>query len=66
MAEQEQQRPDPKNCTAQVRCDGGRITTESCTTRRPLIDDGGSSDGERDYYICPDCGKNITIDYREN
>lgn len=59
-------RPDPANCTAMVRCNGGRITTESCTTRRPLIDDGGSSDGERDYYICPDCRKSITVDYREN
>ena len=29
-------------------------------------DGSESSDGERDYYICPDCGKNITIDYREN
>lgn len=57
---------DPEKCTAKVRCLNGRITTESCTTKRPLIDDGGSSDGERDYYICPDCGKNITIDYREN
>lgn len=57
---------DPKNCTGQVRCDNGRITTESCTTKQPLIDTGGSSDGERDYYRCPDCGKNITVDYREN
>lgn len=58
--------PDPKNCTAKVHWNGGYITTESCTTKKPLIDDGGSSDGERDYYICPDCRKSITIDYREN
>jgi hypothetical protein len=59
-------RSDPKNCTARVNCDNGIITTRSCTTQRPLIDKGGSSDGERDYYECPDCGKSITIDYREN
>jgi hypothetical protein len=59
-------KPDPKKCTAKVHCVNGRITTESCTTKKPLIDDGESSDGERDYYICPDCCKNITIDYREN
>lgn len=58
--------PDQKKCTAVVLCEAGRISTQSCTTKRPLIDDGESSDGERDYYICPDCGKNITIDYREN
>lgn len=57
---------DPKKCTAQVRCINGRITTESCTTKAPLISNGESSDGERDYYICPDCRKDITIDYREN
>lgn len=59
-------KPDPKNCTALVSCDNGRITTKSCTTGKPLIDKGGSTDGERDYYECPDCGKRITIDYREN
>ncbi|BEP44094.1 hypothetical protein [Variovorax sp. V15] len=62
----QQPRPDPKKCTAKVHWNGGYITTESCTTKRSLIDNGGSSDGERDYYVCPDCGKNITIDYREN
>lgn len=60
------EKPDPKNCRAKVICDGGRITTKSCTTGGPLIDRGESSDGERDYYECPDCGKQITIDYREN
>jgi hypothetical protein len=59
-------RPDPKKCTALVSCIDGIITTKSCTTGQPLIDKGGSSDGERDYYECPDCGKAITIDYREN
>ena len=58
--------PKPENCTAEVHCINGRITTESCTTKLPMIDEGGSSDGERDYYRCPDCGKSITIDYREN
>jgi hypothetical protein len=57
---------NPKNCTALVRCNNGHITTQSCTTKQPLIDMGESDDGERDYYRCPDCGKNITIDYREN
>jgi len=57
---------DPKKCTAIVNCTNGRITTNSCTTGQPLIDKGESSDGERDYYQCPDCGKSITIDYREN
>lgn len=55
-----------ERCTALVECNNGRITTTSCVTNRPLIDNGGSSDGERDYYTCPDCGKNIVIDYREN
>lgn len=53
-------------CTAKVIDNHGIITTESCVTKKPLIDRGGSSDGERDYYECPDCGKQITIDYREN
>lgn len=53
-------------CTAMVHCINGRITTESCKTKKPLIDKGGSYDGNRDYYQCPDCGKSITIDYTEN
>lgn len=56
----------PNNCTASVDCTHGLIVTKSCVTGRPLIDRGESSDGERDFYECPDCGKNITIDYREN
>ena len=59
-------KPDQKKCTALVICDNGHITTKSCTTGVPLIDEGGSSDGERDYYRCPDCSKYITIDYGEN
>lgn len=55
-----------EKCTARVECVNGRITTKSCKTGIPLIDKGGSSDGERDYYTCPDCGKYIVIDYREN
>lgn len=53
-------------CTAKVRCVGGIISTESCTTKNSLIDLGSNSDGDRDYYRCPDCHKHITIDYREN
>lgn len=55
-----------ENCTAIVNCDKGIITTESCTTKQPLIDCGSNSDGSKDYYECPDCGKHITIDYTEN
>lgn len=57
---------DQSKCTAVVMCDHGVITTQSCATKLPLIDKGSSSDGERDYYECPDCGKYIVIDYREN
>ena len=57
---------DPQKCTARVRCANGLVTTESCITKAPLISNGESSDGERDYYICPDCRKDITINYREN
>lgn len=53
-------------CTAKVLINNGVITTRSCKTKVPLLDKGSSSDGDRDYYMCPDCGKNITIDYREN
>lgn len=53
-------------CTAIVDCTNGIITTESCKTKQPLIDKGSSYDGAKDYYKCPDCGKNITIDYTEN
>jgi hypothetical protein len=57
---------DQKNCRANVDCVGGIITTKSRKTGIPLIDAGGSSDGECDYYTCPDCGKYIVIDYNEN
>jgi hypothetical protein len=56
---------DPKNCTAKVRCIKGIITTTSCQTGIPLIDKGGNSDGDCDYYECPDCGKFIKICYEE-
>jgi hypothetical protein len=57
--------PLPENCTARVRDNHGYITTESCTTKRPLIDKGGCSTGCCDYYECPDCGKHIKVCYEE-
>ena len=53
-------------CTAKIINRYGSITTASCRTGKPLIDAGESSDGEEDYYTCPDCGKFITVNYREN
>lgn len=53
-------------CTARINYNKGVITTESCKTKKPLIDLGSDTSGDRDYYRCPDCGKHITIDYREN
>ena len=53
-------------CNALVTIQNGIIKTESCQTKQYLVDLGSSSDGERDYYRCPDCGQRITIDYREN
>ena len=58
-------KPDPKNCTALVSNNNGYITTKSCTTGKPLIDEGGCSDGCCDYYTCPDCGKYIKICYED-
>lgn len=60
------EKPHPSKCTAKVCNNSGYITTESCTTHQPLINKGSSHDGECDYYECPDCGKSITADYREN
>ena len=55
---------DQKNCTAQLIWNSGAgnsYRTESCKTKQPLIDDGGNSEGDRDDFICPDCGKQISI-----
>jgi hypothetical protein len=57
---------EPSKCTAKVYNNNGYITTESCVSKSKLIDKRSSSDGERDYYSCPDCGKEIVIDYNEN
>ena len=56
---------EPYKCTAKVEIKGGIVRTESCKTRIPLIDDGGSPSGDRDDYVCPDCGKRISIYYNE-
>jgi len=63
LLEIEEMTDDQKNCTATVDCTNGFITTKSCKTQRSLIDDGGSVEGDRDDYICPDCGKHIRIYY---
>jgi hypothetical protein len=41
----------------------GVVTTRSCQTGRPLEDIGGCSEGCCDDFRCPDCGKEIRIEW---
>jgi DNA-directed RNA polymerase subunit RPC12/RpoP len=57
-----------KSSEPKLRCSGGitwgkgnSFTTQSCKTKSPLIDIGGNSLGDKDYYKCPDCGEKIII-----